>query len=121
MLLHKRKGEDETDWPGLWLLCGGKMEKGETPEETIRREIQEELGYELKNPELLVIQDFETNGIAYGKRYVFKELHDPLQPIVSLENFTLAWANEEELRKLQTDRAVLEIAALLTTALEVPA
>ncbi len=31
---------------GFW---GGKIEVGETPEETIKREIKEEMGFELKN------------------------------------------------------------------------
>lgn len=41
VLLAKRKAEKRLG--GLWEFPGGKMEPGETPEETIVREIKEEL------------------------------------------------------------------------------
>lgn len=110
VLLHERKGEDETDLPGTWLLVGGKIEPGETPEETIRREVLEELGYELANPELLLVQEFEVNGVACGLRHIFRELHDSSREVVSLEEFNLCWANAEELENIKTIDAVRDVA-----------
>ncbi len=38
-------------YPGLWGLFGGHIEAGETPEIAVKREIMEEIGYELIAPQ----------------------------------------------------------------------
>lgn len=38
-------------YPGLWGLFGGHMEAGETPEIAVEREILEEIGYEMSDPQ----------------------------------------------------------------------
>lgn len=38
-------------YPGVWGLFGGHMEKGETPEIAVVREVIEEIGYEPINPQ----------------------------------------------------------------------
>lgn len=43
-----------------YALPGGKLEKGENPEECMIREIQEELGVIISNPRLMYVHRFET-------------------------------------------------------------
>jgi 8-oxo-dGTP diphosphatase len=38
-------------YPGLWGLFGGHMEAGETPEMAVEREVMEEIGYQIVNPQ----------------------------------------------------------------------
>ncbi len=38
-------------YPGVWGLFGGHMEAGETPEIAVEREVLEEIGYQITNPQ----------------------------------------------------------------------
>jgi len=43
ILLTRRYAPGKKDWHGKWQLAGGGLEFGETPEQTLAREFQEEL------------------------------------------------------------------------------
>ena len=51
ILLQLRDNKPGLPYPDCWGTFGGQIEEGETPEEAIRREIKEELNYELSDPE----------------------------------------------------------------------
>lgn len=46
LLIGKRRNEGNL--PGLWELPGGKCDPGETPQEALTRELQEELGIDVE-------------------------------------------------------------------------
>lgn len=54
ILIKKSKGP----FKGRWDLPGGKMDFGETPEETLKREITEETGLKVKAPRLLAVTSY---------------------------------------------------------------
>ncbi len=63
LLLKKKRGP----YKGTWDLPGGEIEFGETPEETLERELMEETGLKLKSYKLLkalsnVINYTEADG-----------------------------------------------------------
>jgi len=63
ILLEKRKGEPGR---GKWSIPGGLVELGERIEETVIREVKEETGLDVDNPELIDVVD-NINVEADGK------------------------------------------------------
>ena len=56
-LLLQKRGEQARDEQGSWDLCGGAIELGDTIEETIRKELQEELCTTPVNMQFLTAYD----------------------------------------------------------------
>ncbi len=67
MYLQKRTADAKRN-PGCWGMFGGGVEKGETPEAAMQREIAEELEYKPLKP--IYFSDYET---ADGILHVFFE------------------------------------------------
>jgi ADP-ribose pyrophosphatase YjhB (NUDIX family) len=54
ILIQKGKGP----FKGRWDLPGGKTDFGETPEETLKREVYEETGLKLKSYKLITVEAY---------------------------------------------------------------
>ena len=80
-LLLQKKTIDYPLFPGgYWALFGGEVESGEKPEETLKRELKEEINFELNKFVLFDVKDYEVKN-KQGKKYIFvvefdKELKD---------------------------------------------
>jgi 8-oxo-dGTP pyrophosphatase MutT (NUDIX family) len=83
VLLHRRRDD------ASWDLIGGSMELGETFEQTVRREVREEIGVELGALEILEVYsgpDFfhrYPNGdevYHVGVAFQTREVRGPLRP-----------------------------------------
>lgn len=59
VLLFQRDDIPTIPYPGMWDVPGGHVEKGETPEECIVREMKEEIGLELDGFYLFSIMEFD--------------------------------------------------------------
>ena len=98
VLLFKRSPEETTN-PGKYGMLGGHIEKGESPEEALRREVKEEAGvevgsfkklkvYELDEVQLNVFytNEFDTENIKLdkkehtGKKFFTLEQLDEMSP-----------------------------------------
>ena len=84
---------------GLWEFPGGKVEPGERPEETLIRELREELGITVKEPCLAPLT-FASH--AYESFHLLMPLYVCRRWegfVQSLEGQALKWVKPQELRQ----------------------
>lgn len=80
-VLMEERDEDTLNYPGYWNLPSGGSEPGERPEETARRELREEAGYEAPSLKLLFTTPQTRPDGQKTLRYVYLVGFDPNQKI----------------------------------------
>jgi 8-oxo-dGTP pyrophosphatase MutT (NUDIX family) len=108
-ILLVRRSSDITSWPLTWAGVGGAMEPGETPVQTARREVQEEIGYNIHGPMTLLYVWKNPNLEAILKKkkagYYSGEVSSSKPPFIAYYNFmaevplefepALNWENDQ--------------------------
>ena len=77
LMLHRTKKENDIN-KNKWLGVGGKLEKGETPEQCLIREVKEESGIQTVKPiteGIYSLETIEVNGHEKNGKYVPSHLH----------------------------------------------
>lgn len=106
---------------GMWLFNGGHIDKGETPEEALVREVREEWGVEIDlqsvgEPRLLTVTPIENQRIRCTRHYDFwylvpvsKESFAPDKEKLDTEFYEMGWKGVGEARRLITDLNTLKV------------
>ena len=99
LMLHRTKNKNDIH-EGKWVGVGGKIEKGESPEECAVREVFEETGLkaeELKLRGLLTFPDFNNSEDWYGYLYVVEKFSGE---IIESPEGDLKWVEDSKLFEL---------------------
>lgn len=109
ILVAKRKAGKRL--AGFWEFPGGKVEEGETPEETLQRELREEMNVEIEVGEYLgenvhYYGDFAIRLIAYRAKVTGGE-------IKLSDHEEYLWVEAGELAKVNLAPADIPLAQLL--------
>jgi 8-oxo-dGTP pyrophosphatase MutT (NUDIX family) len=94
-LMQLRDNKPNIIAPGCWGLFGGHLEPGETPDIAIKREIIEEIGYELP-----ILQEFGCYSDEKVIRHVFQApLLVELNQLVLNEGWDMGLLTPEDIRR----------------------
>jgi len=102
---------------GLWEFPGGKVERGERPEETLIRELEEELGIAVEEPCLAPLT-FASH--AYPEFHLLMPLYVCRRwqgSVTAREHARIAWVRPNRLREYPMPPADEPLIAHLTTLL----
>jgi 8-oxo-dGTP diphosphatase/2-hydroxy-dATP diphosphatase len=93
LLGMKKRGFGVNKWNGY----GGKIQEGESIEEALHREVEEESGVKLKNPQKLGVIEFEfPHEDMMIENHIYKAKEFIGEP-VETEEMRPAWFNTEEI------------------------
>lgn len=108
-ILLQHRTDDAFRLPGYWAFFGGGIEPGENPTEALKREIQEELSYQVHNPKFLLAQKVRDEEDDNTKYVFVEQYHD--QPLQLGEGQAMGWFSPDEtheLKMIDHDRFVVE-------------
>ncbi|MBT96562.1 MAG: NUDIX domain-containing protein [Candidatus Pacearchaeota archaeon] len=110
-ILLQKKSLDYPIIPGgYWSVFGGEIENGETPEQALKREIKEEIEFNINKFKLFRIKDYKLSVGFYGKRYIFEVLFDrEIFNIILKEGAGFAFFNISEINSIKLEPLCLEI------------
>ena len=99
LMIHRVKKENDYH-QGKWNGVGGKFDEGETPEECVTREVEEETGLRIKSPQLHGLLTFPMfDGI--DDWYVFVYTADEFEgKLIDSNEGNLEWIPNDELVNL---------------------
>jgi 8-oxo-dGTP pyrophosphatase MutT (NUDIX family) len=106
-VLLQHRTEDAPRHPGYWAFFGGEIEGSESPEEAVKRETLEELGYRVSDS----IQVVLVVKSCKGAKHIFLEKYNPRQVLTLKEGQGMGWFNLQDslnLKMTPRSREVLE-------------
>lgn len=89
---------DARSFPGRWSLVSGKVEEGETPLEAARREVMEETGLSVGEPDATTSPVHVREGDTLWRVHPFLFRLGSAEPVLNGENISFRWADPSEIQ-----------------------
>lgn len=109
--------------PGKWTFIGGKVEPGESPEEALRREVDEETGLKIRVGKLLGLAEVDYRN--YGRPshqilYYEARILNGVAKLLPEIHQDIKWVRVEDLPKLDWIEGDREFTKKLAVSLTAP-
>jgi len=110
-ILLLKRGEKAPWMPSKWSLVGGGIEKGETPQQAIEREIKEEIGLEIKK----FVKSFSIQRNTDSIEHVFacRYKGESTDIVLNGENTNYGWYDTSEMQYLDIVPHLMEYITLV--------
>lgn len=105
-ILMQRRAYEKKKNPGKWAKTGGHVDSGESPETSIRREIFEEIGLDIPEKNINVLDVFKSknpNESYFSYNFLF--LTDKLENEFSLQKEEVAEVRYFTIEELEKNKA----------------
>jgi 8-oxo-dGTP diphosphatase len=100
VLLFLRDDIPTIPYPGCWDILGGYVDRDETPENCIVREMKEEIGIDIGEPVLFKIYDIKN----IIENMFWKKINWDIDKIDLQEGQKLEWFTEDEIKKIPEEK-----------------
>lgn len=95
-ILMLKRPEKCHSFPGRWSLVAGRVEEGEDPKDTARREIMEETRISVGEPDRCLPPVYTREGSTLWKVYPFLFKVKDVEPVLNEENEAFKWVSPED-------------------------
>ena len=101
-ILLQHREENIKRLPGYWAFFGGRIEKGETPEQALVREVKEELDIELKDYQFFKKYEcFEGDALKNIKYVYIGKINKGIDELELQEGQRLKFFKKEEIPQVK--------------------